>query len=86
MVQSRSQFSKLSFNKLIDFSRILGLFITTAIFTGSGCFWYILNVGNTVILTRMKYDSSQKVFHDILAKSGVKKLIMGRSSVGKMDE
>ena len=32
-------FSKLSFNKLIDFSRILCLFITTTIFTGSGCFW-----------------------------------------------
>ena len=33
------QFSKLSFNKSVDFSRILCLFITTAIFTGSGCFW-----------------------------------------------
>ena len=41
---------------------------------------------NTVILTGMKHNSSQKVFHDILANSGVKKSIMGRSSVGKMDE
>ena len=32
-------FSKLYFNISIDFSRILCLFITTAIFTGSGCFW-----------------------------------------------
>ena len=33
------QFPKLSFNKLIDLSWILGLFTTTDIFTGSGCFW-----------------------------------------------
>ena len=33
------QFSKLFFNISIDFSRILCLFITTAIFTGSECFW-----------------------------------------------
>ena len=33
------QFPELSFNKLADFSRILSLFTTTAIFTGSGCFW-----------------------------------------------
>ena len=56
------QFSKLSFNKSIDFSRILCLFITTAIFTGSGSFWKILNVENTVIRTGMKYNSSRKVF------------------------
>ena len=33
------QFPELSFNKLTDFSQILSLFTTTAIFTGSGCFW-----------------------------------------------
>ena len=45
------QFPKLSFNKSRDLSRILCLFITTAILTGSECFWWVLNVGNTVILT-----------------------------------
>ena len=76
------QFAKLSFNKSRDFSRILCLFISTAIFTGSGCFWWILIVGNTVILPGLTYTSSRNVFH----YSGVKKSIMGRSSVGKMDE
>ena len=28
----------------------LGLFMSTAIFTGSECFWKVLNVGNTDIL------------------------------------
>ena len=74
------------FNKSRDLSRILCLFITTAIFTGSECFWWVLNVGNTVILNRLTYTSSRNVFHDILANSGVKKSIMGRSSVGKIDE
>ena len=68
------QFPKLSFKKSIDLSRILGLFITTTIFTGSECF--LVDVRNTVILTG--YTSSQKVFHDILANSGVKKSIMGQ--------
>ena len=58
------------------------LFITTAIFTGSECFLWVLNVGNTVILTGLTYPSSRNVFHDILTKSGAKKSIMGRSSVG----
>ena len=80
------QFPKLSFNKSRDLSRILCLFITTAIFTGSECFWWVLNVGNTVILTGLTYTSSRNVFQDILANSGVKKSIMGRSSVRKMDE
>ena len=80
------QFPKLSFNKSRDLSQILCLFITTAIFTGSECFWWVLNVGNTVILTVLTYTSSRNVFQDILANSGVKKSIMGRSSVGKMDE
>ena len=69
-----------------DLSRILCLFITTAIFTGRECFWWVLNVGNTVILTGLTYTSSRNVFQDILANSGVKKSIMGRSSVGKIDE
>ena len=30
--------------------------------------------------------SSRKVFHDIFSYSGVKKSIMGQSSVGKLDE
>ena len=38
--------------------------------------------GSGLVLTGLKYTLSRKVFHD----SGVKKLIMGRSSVGKMDE
>ena len=38
------------------------------------------------MLTGLTYPSSRNVFYDILAKSGVKKSIMGRSSVGKMDE
>ena len=80
------QFPKLSFNKSRDLSRILSLFITTAIFTGSECFWWVPNVGNTVILTGLTYTSSRNVFQDILANSGVKKSIMGRSLVGKMDE
>ena len=80
------QFPKLSFNKSRDLSQILCLFITAAIFTESECFWWVLNVGNTVILTGLTYTSSQNVFQDILANSGVKKSIMGRSSVGKIDE
>ena len=64
----------------------LGLFMSTAIFTGSECFWKVLNVGNTVILTGLTNTSSWKVFHDIFSYSGVKKLIMGQSSVGKLDE
>ena len=41
---------------------------------------------NTVILIVLTNNSSRKVFHDILPYSGVEKSIMGRSSVGKMDE
>ena len=41
---------------------------------------------NTVILTGLTNTSSQKVFRDIMPYSRVKKSIMGRSSVGKMDE
>ena len=63
-----------------------GLFMSTAIFTGSECFWKVLNVENTVILTGLTNSSSRKVFHDIFSYSGVKKSIMGRSSVGKLDE
>ena len=50
----------------------------------------MLSVGskcrNTIILNGLTNTSSRKVFHDILPYSGVKKSIMGRSSVGKMDE
>ena len=80
------QFPKLSFDKSRDLSQILGSFMSTAIFTGSECFWYVVNVGNTVILTVLTYTLSRKVFHYILAYSGVKKSIMGQSSVEKMDE
>ena len=63
--------------KIMDLSRILGFFITITMFTGSACFWYILNVGNTVILNGLKYASSRKVFHDILINSRVKKVNCG---------
>ena len=55
----------------------LGLFMSTAIFTESECFWYVLNVGNTIILTGLTYTLTWNVFHDILDYSGVKKSIMG---------
>ena len=66
------QFPKLSFNKSRDLSQILCLFIATAIFTGSECFWWVLNVGNTVILIGLTYTSSWNVFQDILANSSVR--------------
>ena len=43
-------------------------------------------VSASVILTGLTNTSSRKVFQDIFSYSGVKKSIMGRSSVGKLDE
>ena len=51
---------------------------------------WVLLVGSKCRKHRYSYGltntSSRKVFHDIFSYSGVKKSIMGRSSVGKLDE
>ena len=41
---------KFLLNKSTDLSCISSLFMSTAIFTGSGCFQYILNVGTLLFL------------------------------------
>ena len=55
-------FLALLFNKWTDLSQNFSLFISTAIFTGSGYFLVDSKCQNTVILTRLTYTSSLKVF------------------------
>ena len=52
-------------NKLTNLSRILGLFISAAIFTGSKLFSVDSKCRNTVILTTLTYTSTRTLFHDI---------------------
>ena len=74
------QFSKHSFNKSIDLSRILGLFWEVSAFDRS------LNMGNTVNLTGLTYTFTLESISRYIGQQWSKKLIMGRSSVVKMDK